>query len=142
MKYRKLWKPKESALEDTKSLIILAKSILEARDVIEKHKKYLLDEIIWKITEVHGKYNQRFVSECVWNDELPILEHVIERKKLIKQILENPYEVEKILISARTCLVTREEHKRLKEADGWDRYKLAQIKVFDRLKQNWFDFNE
>ena len=61
---------------------------------------------------------------------------------MIEKILIAPSDYEKILDYAIGCIVTEEEHRLLNEIDkenpdidGWERYRLADIKIFD-IKEN------
>ena len=66
-------------------------------------------------------------------------EHVYPRKWLIDQMLAEPSAVEMVLDTfALSCTVTREEHRRLANAErttpgleGWHRYHAAGIAVTD-----------
>ncbi|HZJ47894.1 MAG TPA: hypothetical protein VFD97_02520, partial [Acidimicrobiia bacterium] len=62
-------------------------------------------------------------------------EHVVERKKLIDRLLADPINYESILAGAVACLVTVEEHDRLRLVDrdleGWDRYRATGVVVYD-----------
>jgi hypothetical protein len=125
-----------------KSAYLAIKSILQL-DLYPMHKRELIDTCIWKITEVDGKYRTRYRSEAALNikkaKELHH-EHVIERKYLIDQILANPADFYSSLDRAVGCVVTRKEHSLLSllskqnpTLNGWERYKVAKIKVFDLL---------
>ncbi len=111
--------------------------------VLQEHKYELLDILVWKVTEANGKYNTRYVSEAVYNGEGPIRhEHVLPRKYLVEQMLEKPDTISQVLDSAVACLVTEEEHCILpkKTTGGWDRYREAGIRVYDRREGKWLDF--
>lgn len=65
----------------------------------------------------------------------------MERKYLVNELLNNPKDYKKILNQAVACIVTKDEHKILtaysrdNNVQGWERYKKANIKVFDLLNQ-------
>ncbi|MCD4666814.1 hypothetical protein K8R47_03320 [archaeon] len=106
-------------------------------EINSKLKKELFDILIWKITEINGKYNTKYRSEgALGVKDVKQLhhEHVMTRKKS-KEKLESAKsieEIKKILDNLQACIVTREEHKKLdNKIDGWERYKKAGIKVFD-----------
>ena len=125
---------KERYLRSIKNNIIA----LLAADSEERHKRDLLDICIWQITEIDGKYNTRYRSEGAmdkknWHEVQH--EHVYQRKNLIERIL-NGHDVSSVIDVAVACLVTKDEHRNLPDTlEGWDRYKAAQIKVYDLKKQ-------
>ena len=147
--YSKKWEQDPLSEERKKGIILLAKAILSNKILSDKkiHSKYikeLLSILIWKITEIHGKHNTRYISFGVKNNKgKPIHEHVIPRKILIEQILKSPKQTEEILNSTIGCLVTKEEHALLdNNGNGWERYKIAKIKVYDRLNGNYLKFSK
>ena len=116
-------------------------------DLIQKHKKDLIDSCIWKITEADGKHNTRYrsyKSRSATKKQLRdehVHEHVFERKKLVEEILNNPNDIDKITKKAIACLVTKSEHEKLSEVSrknpklvGWKRYDKASIKIYDLKK--------
>jgi hypothetical protein len=62
-------------------------------------------------------------------------EHVQTRASLIARVLADPDRLDAILAGATACLVTATEHDWLTQhdssADGWDRYRLAGVDVYD-----------
>ncbi|MFW5696714.1 MAG: hypothetical protein ACOCXR_02900 [Phototrophicaceae bacterium] len=135
------------------SAVNLAHAIL-ATDALITHKRQLLTVCIWKVTEANGKYNVRYWSEGIYNlvqehgsiravTKLRPLslrhEHVNPRKQLIDAMLANPDDVERILgQEAFACLVTKDEHRRLSnDAIGFERYRQANIRVWDTASQDW-----
>ena len=122
------------------SAYLAVESILKL-DLYPAHKRELLDICIWKITEVDGKYTTRYRSRKAINNidnESIQHEHVVEKKKLITELIENPGEYRSVLDKAVACVVTKEEHISLskvkQELSGWDRYKEAGIIVYDCLE--------
>ena len=121
---------KETYLNSIRNNIIA----LLATNSENHHKKDLLDICIWQITEIDGKYNTRYRSEGAmdkknWNEVRH--EHVYQRKHLIERLLEGD-NIDKVISDATACLVTKAEHGKLSEAlIGWERYKSANIRVFD-----------
>ncbi|MCY3410071.1 MAG: hypothetical protein INQ03_00410 [Candidatus Heimdallarchaeota archaeon] len=129
----------------------------------------MIDICLWKVTESecinlkgrdhpHTKYNIRYWSEgaidCFKDkyDKGLRHEHVITKKEMRELIfklkkkeltLEN---IEVITSMARSCTVTKEEHDILSKYDkshqGWERYKEAEIQVFDRMKGEFVEFDE
>lgn len=117
------------------------------KDVAEKHKKEILSILLWKTTEVDGKWSTRYISEGVLKLNLNGKykkgiehEHVFTRKTLILELLENPKKSNFIIKKAIGCLVTKEEHNKLnkvKNLEGWERYKKVNIKVYDTKSKKW-----
>jgi hypothetical protein len=64
-----------------------------------------------------------------------IHEHVYQRRKMIEALIQaKPEAVDHILKNAIGCLVTVDEHERLRpfgQEYGWDRYRRAGIAVMD-----------
>ena len=122
-----------------KSAITAIKAILPL-ELYLAHKKELLSICIWKITEADGKYNgQRYWSKGARASQNAkwVHEHIYTRKELIERLLGGE-DVKPVVENAIACVVTKEEHKILScsSADGWERYKESNIKVYDaKLKQ-------
>jgi hypothetical protein len=139
---------RESAASDQiiRSATNLAAYLLaHPREGIELgHLRELLGVIIWKVTEAKGKYQTRYWSEGYRDNPDPaqaIHEHVIERRKLIEWLLAGVLMPENLPSEAIACVVTRDEDVRLRkvgrELNGWERYKAAGIKVWDREVEDW-----
>jgi hypothetical protein len=122
----------------------LAMLVLTADDVlIEKHRKKILTEVLWMLSEANGKYDTRYRSSEVVRlakeeptSEVKIQhEHVFPRKGVIENILSqrqtllaDPKLLQDILDKTVGCVVTEEQHKSLsKTEDGWDRYKGIEV---------------
>jgi hypothetical protein len=124
-----------------KSAITLARLLLQdEQGVMERHRRELLDILIWKITEAESmnKFRTKYCSIEAYS--LPDVklehEHVFEKEKLISELLRcDVTETETILSVAVACVVTTKEHERLKglpkSLHGWDRYMAAKIPVVD-----------
>ena len=118
-------------------------SILQmSQKVLPGHKRSLISRMIWKITETHGKYNTQFCSEGALQDADDLRhDHVTTRKNLIDRLMKTPFDFESILKDAIGCTVTTDEHENLSDlADeiiGWDRYKKAGVRVFDRVEKKF-----
>jgi|GEM_PF-3728535 len=78
------------------------------------------------------------------------LEHVVEKRHLIAELLNRPQDIDTILNSLIGCVVLKSEHARLKRLptfepqDPWKRYREASpkpIKVWSRLKKDWLDLS-
>ncbi len=141
---KKTYSENQKSQEIIDSAVLAVKQILEMKDVLEKHKKEMLSDMIWKISEANGKWNTRYFSEGVLDDKDAKIhhEHVITRKEIITQLLENPKDYKNILLNVTACIVTTDEHDLLgmqNSVSGWDRYKKAGVKVYDRIKENWFN---
>ena len=133
--------------------------ILNMHDILLSHKKRMLSEMIWKITEGDGlnpaekitgllyKKNITYISESIKNmrnvrnydisDQRH--EHVFTRKEIVDRLINHPKDIDKILKDAIGCVVTKNEHDSLphKGVDGWDRYKKTKIRVWDTRKNIW-----
>lgn len=119
-------------------------------DLYPAHKRELLSTCIWKITEADGKFRTRFRSIGSLNTNIGTKlqhEHVIERRKLISQLLDGTKNVDDVAEEAIGCVVTREEHVQLNVVSrldpnlgGWSRYVQAGIRVFDLKAQAELEF--
>ena len=132
---------------EAEKVILSAKRAIEAilkmnPEVLPDHKKTLISRMIWKITEAHGKYDTQFCSEGALQNANDLRhDHVTTRKNLIVRLMNAPSDIENILEDTIGCTVTIEEHKKLSalgdELTGWDRYKKAGMRVFDRIEQKF-----
>jgi len=113
--------------------------------VSDAHRREILSVLIWKLTEVDGKYRTRYRSAGVLSAEIVPIEHehVVTRKELIDRLIAEPHRCDQILDEAIGCLVTKAEHKRLKDSDaanpnlrGWARYRAAGIVAIDMADGN------
>jgi hypothetical protein len=133
--------------------------ILNMHDVLLSHKKRMISEMIWKITEGDGlnpaekitgllyKKNITYISESVkkrrdvGNYDISDLrhEHVYMRKGLVDRLLSNPMGISNVLKNTIGCVVTEKEHDSLphKGLDGWDRYKKAKIRIWNTRTKTW-----
>jgi hypothetical protein len=135
------WAPKKDSLRCRESSIALARAVLEARsDLTTPHLREALKIAVWKYTECDGKYTTRYRSEAALGAVGKLIhhEHVIPIRQIVDRLLANPTGFEEILSSAVGCVVLRSEHHKLGEIDkayplvtGWDRYRLAEITVWD-----------
>lgn len=131
-----------NAEEVINSAIELAKLVLESPNLIKRHKKKILSDVQWLISEVDGKYTTRYRSKEVVdlanNDPTSGIkiqhEHVFARKAITEGILHDQPNVANILRKLVACVVTKSEHDRLTgPAYGWQRYANANIQVYDML---------
>jgi hypothetical protein len=109
---------------------------LAADELLLEHRKRLLSQAIWWYTECDGKFTTRYRSEEAIGEALvPIRhEHVVQRKGQIERMLAHPYQVDEVLASSLACVVSVDEHDRLKlfdHLDGWARYAAAGTQVYD-----------
>lgn len=148
------WRPDPEAEARLESIRRATHGVL-SMEIRESHKRSLLDVLMWHLTGADGgKYGIRYRSQGVVGEGLPKLraerrvrhEHVIERKKLIDQLLVHPEDYERTLDSAVGCLVTKEEHNRLaregRGLDGWARYRSAGIVVYDAATGQKLDLEQ
>lgn len=131
---------KNDSLERRQKAVYLIKYLLGAKNGMfeESHIRELLSTLIWKITEVKGKYNLDYVSLGALHEKDKkqlVHEHVYERAKLVTELLKGEKNVDQVLNCAIACLVTKKEHELLsrveKNLTGWDRYILAGVDVYD-----------
>jgi hypothetical protein len=135
---------------------LLARLALENVDLYPSHRRAMLSNSIWYITEVDGKWKTRFKSEKVLylakNEPNSIVrinhEHVFTRKSLVDEILGRRDELladlsklNELLGTAVGCIVTKPEHDALAKGSGWARY-AGTVQVYDtaEVPPNVFEF--
>lgn len=103
----------------------------------------------WSLTEIKQnlKYNTRYYSEKAFEQkEPPRHEHVYPQKYIKNLILTDNHNFLDMIPKIVGCTVTVTEASILTKNDkkcpdlqsqGWQRYKKAGIRVFDRLKQRF-----
>lgn len=133
--------PETSPDEDWESA--LAAAVFAATDprLIPRQRAGIVDGCIWLLTErtPSKKYQTRYRSKGalgVEDKRLLAHEHVVQRKGLIDRVLAttSPAEIAKALSTAVGCTILRTEHSALsanKGLDGWERYRAADIRVYD-----------
>jgi hypothetical protein len=109
--------------------------------VLERHKRDLINAMLWKLTEARGKYTTRYQSagaRAAPKGTKLQHEHVYTRKDLVEQIMRDPARARQIASTAVGCTVTIPEHEVLTRNTreqphllGWERYKAADITVID-----------
>lgn len=134
------WAPRPGADALFASALAIAEFALRTETLLAAHRDELLSTAIWKWTERDGKWRTRFRSSGAlslgpgWHKHVNH-EHVTPRLALRRAMLQDPHRVGEILRSAQACVVTREEHGRLnaigEEFRGWERYRAAQVDVYD-----------
>lgn len=107
----------------------------------ERHKRDLINGMLWKLTEARGKYTTRCRSQGLLDAPKGTKlqhEHVTTRKQLVDTVLKDPTRAREIAATAVACVVTKEEHERLTRISreqphltGWQRYDAAGIDVID-----------
>lgn len=126
--------------------VIMKESVLRVIDFVAKNndlhpiiRKNTLSYLLWPLTELKSslKYKTRYYSENALTTKEDLRhEHVYTRKYLISLILNNYDQFLEIMPKIVGCTVTKSEGYILNKVDanaqGWERYKLANIRVFDR----------
>jgi hypothetical protein len=123
------------------SAIAIIEAILPLR-IDERMQRRFVSNCLWQITQAEGKnkYDLRFRSKASltappkqWRHE-----HVRRRKDMVALLMRGAPDIRKTVEDAIGCVVTREEHDRLSEVDrahpevdGWERYRLAKVRVID-----------
>lgn len=106
-------------------------------------KKRILVQAIWEHAYATGNTQQAFLgryrSEAVVNQVgLEIQrDHIYKKAALIRELLSESPNFDEILNRAHCCVVTVHEHRKLglvdKAIDGWERYRVAGVTVFDMV---------
>lgn len=136
------YKREGAADEIIASATHLAQLVLSSEHILRRHKKKILSEVLWLVSEVDGKYSTRYRSARViqlardepTSNEKIQHEHVFPRKKVTELLLDNPGRLETVLAETVGCVVTADEHRELvNSAEGWERYR--HVKVLDMLSE-------
>jgi hypothetical protein len=139
-KLLRTYKSSKSSVDVINSAKELAVAVLHNPKLIPKHKRKILSEVQWLISEVDGKYSTRYRSKLVVDlaaspsDSAEKIqhEHVVARKEITAQLLADPDNAARILDQVVACVVAKSEHDRLAgSGSGWNRYKEAGIVVYD-----------
>ena len=135
-----------NAGETVRSAKNLARLILAGTDISDSHKKRILSEVLWMISNADGKHKTRFRSREVVrlaNDDPTSQqriqhEHVFPREVVTEEILRcregllaNPGRLNQMLDLTVGCIVTAQEHASLQNnLVGWARYH-QRVEVLD-----------
>lgn len=130
--------PRKEALEIVASAKSLVEIALRSTHLLTRHRRKLMSEALWWISEADGKYSTRYRTKDVYDlansrdgGTTKIQhEHVYPRKEVIKELLSNserylanPAELERVLNDTVGCVVTASQHHSLRKgARGWLRY--------------------
>lgn len=141
----KQFEPRKEALEIVASAKSLVEIALRSTHLLARHRRKLISEALWWISEADGKYSTRYRTEEVYKlangtddgDTKIQHEHVHPRKEVVKQLLSTPEyylanteALEQVLNSTVGCVVTANQHRSLKKGvSGWLRYK--DVVVYD-----------
>jgi Domain of unknown function (DUF4268) len=113
-------------------------AILLGADIRPDDKRYLLDMALWRLTEFDKnryKFATRYRTRAVVEGPTIAInhEHVAPRQWLLDQLIKDPERSDIVLHLAVACIVTIDEHSRLKSAPGfgWARYRHAGLEVLD-----------
>ena len=132
------------------SAVALAEFAATSPALDAEHRRKTLSLALWFATEADGKYKLRFRSaearELGPSDRRQLRhEHVQTRKQLIDEIVAEPSRAREIVLSALACVVTDNEHQRLtavsEDIQGWDRYIVAGVDVYDEQTGKQFIAN-
>jgi hypothetical protein len=128
-----------------RSAAALARFALESAELTDDHRRQLLNNAVWYVSEAAGKYKTRYRSAGVlsleadasvpmWRSKLRH-DHVTTRRSILASLASPGADVEATLRSVISCTVTKPEHERLTKFDdtcaGWDRSIAARIDVYD-----------
>jgi len=137
--------PSPESREIIQSAVALANAVLRHKAILPKHKRKMLKEAAWLVSEADGKHSTRYrtkrVVELATKDPQSQIkiqhEHVVPRAAIADQLFAHPNRVAEILNTVVACIVTQDEHNQLnREFNGWKRYSMARarIEVYDMEK--------
>jgi len=139
------WVESPQASRPVRSAAALARFALESAELTDDHRRQLLNNAVWYVSEAAGKYKTRYRSAGALSLEAdgPVPkrrsalrhDHVTTRRSILACLASPGADVEATLPSVISCTVTKSEHERLTKFDdtcaGWDRYIAARIDVYD-----------
>lgn len=150
-----VWSPPDDLQAVRASLLALTEQVLASDEVRTEEKRRLLREwLLWKWTEAAGspsKYDLRYASVHAIEHRAAHgisdlrHEHVFPRKDLADAILHEPKSAAHLLRTRGiACVVTKTEAINLNASKGWgwQRYKDADVPVYDLLKGEPLDFDD
>lgn len=125
--------------EVLESAVRVVETVLATGDVLDAHKRGVINGMLWSITQARGKYMTRFRSVGARGVKKGLQhDHVVPRKHIISAIMREPRRARELLSTAVACVVTIEEHRRLEKATrrdpsltSWNRYEAAGVAVID-----------
>ena len=139
------FRERDNAEEIIASAKKLARLILQNEELHLRHRKAMIKNILWWISEAHGKYSTRYRSKAVValalsepnSAEKVQHEHVFPRARIADQMLREKDELlgdserlDRLLSSTVGCVVLASEHRQLdNHAEGWQRY--TKVPVLD-----------
>jgi hypothetical protein len=147
LKHRERYLPPadlERQLADIKIVMDAARNLPIAMPL----KRDMLDETLWQVAYATGNTQRKFMGR--YRSETVITrvgqnirrDHAYPRAMLIDELLGPSPDLEEIIKRALCCyLVTDDEHRRLNvvHIDGWARYPIAGIVIYDMLTQTKMD---
>jgi hypothetical protein len=137
--------PSPESEQIRKSAVALTIAVLHHEGILPKHKRKMLKEVVWLVSEADGKHSTRFRTKKVVElatyepqSQLKVQhEHVIPCAAIAHQLVHFPNRVAEILNTVVACIVMQEEHRQLnREFEGSRRYSKARtkIEVYDMAK--------
>jgi len=150
----------EEIILSTTEIIRYIREMSGGNIILEKHRRGLIDKMIWYRTEAKGKYKTTYQSERAIEKKKELKkagennskniakylrhDHVHMREVLINELLDKNNDLDLILAKAIGCTITKEEHSALphKKCDGWPRYEKARIRVFNTDTGKWNDYKD
>jgi hypothetical protein len=144
---KKKFNPRDPYIPNTEEEKLIKMSALQVIEFVTKNKeihphirKIVIGYMQWALTEIKMKlkYKTRYysVSALEMKEKLRH-EHVFTRKYVTNLILNNYDAFQKLVPEIVGCTVTKSEALLLnridKDVEGWNRYALAGIQVYDRL---------
>jgi hypothetical protein len=115
------------------------------RDPETRDRRLTHELFRWTGFGATGKTDIRYVSAGVRDHPGPVTvehEHVYTLRSLKRRLVAGE-DIDDVLQDAIACLVTPDEHRRLRRYDrsatGWERYDRAGIRVWDRVTGDWLD---
>lgn len=144
LKHRKPFNPRIDLKQRLLDVVIILEAI-RPLNILPSAKREMLDRAFWLVAELSGDFSPRYRSDdvlCKLGSKIQ-RDHIFPRASLIAAILEGTEPLHDIISRAVCCLVTKDEHHRLKiappEAVGWDRYKTVDIVVRDMSTYRYAD---
>lgn len=140
IKHQRQYIPSRSLQSDLADIKVLL-GCLRKLEIAQPIKRRMLVHGLWQIAIATGNTQSsffgRYRSEGVIRETGLKIErdHIYRKENLIEQLLEGDPDLDAIIARAQCCVVTQPEHDRLgavdKRIDGWERYRVAGITVYD-----------
>lgn len=148
--HRERYVPSGSLQAQLAEIKLLLNAIRQLK-ITESRKRRMLVHVLWEVAFATGNTQSAFLGRyrtenVIRQPGLAIRrDHVYRKEMLVRDLLGDSPDLDEIIRRAQhCCVVTKEEHDKLDHGgtDGWERYRIAGIRVYDMATGQCVDFEE